>query len=131
MPEDKSKEKPPKPTRAEQLQARSSALIKLPDVTHGKHVIDWLDEIGWYSVGAMGSPMPLTWVDIDCWMRVTNTLIDTDDVLLMRHLSKIYVSSLRKSENQNAPAPYTDMEAIDQNAVQEQLKAWALSFPKN
>lgn len=130
MPEDKSKEKPPKPTRRQQLEARDSALVKTPEVNGKSYVIDWLDELRWHSTNAMGSPVTLTWSDLWYWMQSTQTLIDTDDVLLIRHLSEIYVSSLYKSENQNAPAPYTDMSAVDPESVSKQLKAWALSFPK-
>ena len=93
-----------------------------------------MDEIGWTSSAPMGGVIPLTWQDIQAWMNVTNTQIDVDDVLTMRHLSQIYVSSYYEGENQNTPAPYVNDELArseeNANAVSDALKAWANSFPK-
>jgi len=78
----------------------------------------------------MGSPIPLTWSEILAWASLTKTEITPDEVLLLRNLSKHFVSSFSESKNPNTPAPFTDASKVDQDVVKQQLLAWAQSFPK-
>ena len=70
----------------------------------------------------------MSWVDIDAWARVTNTEITVDEVLLIRHLSKLYVSKYSESKNPTTPAPFSDVENVDSDHVTKQLLEWAESF---
>lgn len=128
MPEKKADKEPPVKSRWQDLKARESALANLPEVGQGSYIIAWLDEMDWHSIGGMGSPIPLSWSDIDAWARVTKTEITSDEALLLRHLSKLYVSKYSESKNPATPAPYSDIESVDTDHVSKQLLVWAESF---
>lgn len=98
---------------------------------NGKYLIDWMDELDWCGIAPMGGYLPLSWVEIEAWSRVTSTELDSDDALLIRHLSKVYVNSLNRAKDPTTPAPYADTKAVKSSAIKDQLLAWANSFPEN
>ena len=131
MPDDKPDKTPKPKSNWKRCEERKSALLNLPEIQQGGYIIEWLSELDWYSVTGMGTPTPLTWTEIDAWARVTNTTIDSDDVLLIRHLSKIFVGMLNEAKDPACPAPYADTANVDSSALRESLLTWANSFPSD
>lgn len=130
-PDKKPDKEPPPKSRWQQLEDRKSALVALPEIKSGGYLLSWLDELGWYSIGGMGSPIPLSWTDIDSWARVTQTNIDSDDALLIRHLSKLFVGKFSEAKDPSCPAPFADRAKINQDVLREQFLSWTKAFPKD
>jgi hypothetical protein len=62
---------------------------ELPDPGRYQFLADWLCELGLSMPGAMGN-VPLTYTEIDSWRRLTGTLLDTGEAMLLRQLSQVY-----------------------------------------
>lgn len=62
--------------------------VELPEVDQ-TFLIDWLCEIGPSLPGAMG-PIPITFGEIDAWVRLTGTELAYGEALLLRQLSQLY-----------------------------------------
>lgn len=69
------------------------------------HIIDWLIEIGLVGGGGMGAA-PISWQEIDAWVRRTGVAIEPWVARLIRRLSSAYVAYGRKAEDENCPPPW-------------------------
>lgn len=84
-----------------------------------------MSEIGWYVTGGMSGMDALGWVDIKAWADLTNTNLDASDYILIRDLSKEYVSQYHASSNPAEPAPYVATSALGNESVGASLLEWA------
>lgn len=66
-----------------------------------------LFEIGLSKSGGFGA-VPMDWQDIYAYCALTSTQLTREEVLLLRRLSRAYVSQLNSSKEDNTPAPYHD-----------------------
>lgn len=58
-------------------------------------------------VSAGGSaPLPLTWVDLDAWQRVTGVALPPGQLRLLRRLSCDYLDEANRATEHDAPPPW-------------------------
>ena len=107
-------------------------LLELPDIEseHGAgYIIGLLQEAGLMSSTGMG-PVPLSWGDIESWLRCTERELPIWLKLELKRLSEEYVYELvQAGDEKNRPAPYTrvvvaedESELVEQRAqVQNKL----------
>ena len=74
----------------------------------------------------MGGITPISWVDLEAWKSVTEIDIDVSDILLMRHLSKLYVNKYHESENPLTLAP--NMPKVEETNQEDIMKAMRASY---
>lgn len=115
----KNEKAPSRKTRQEQLEAQESNLLELPDIEHGSHVIQWLHEVGPTQQG-MNGPEPLSWQEINAWRQATGTVATTEELIMLRNLSRQYVSQYQRSDNPEEPAPHKPR-ATDKAALSSQI----------
>lgn len=99
-------------------------LLALPDI-HSEHaasyVIGLLHEAGLMSSNGMG-PVPLSWVEIESWIRCTGNNLPLWEKLTIKTLSEEYVSELVQAKDKTRPAPYTKApDGVDREAVSNKI----------
>jgi hypothetical protein len=75
------------------------------------------------SSGGMG-PVPISWVEIDAWLRVTERELSMWERTTIKRLSEEYVSELVQATKADRPAPYIheeDLDNIDRERVQTKI----------
>lgn len=79
----------------------------MPEISKGKYLIDVLLEIGMSKSGGFGA-IPIDWQDIYAYCMLTATRLTREEVLIIRRLSRAYVSQLNSSKEDGALPPYAD-----------------------
>lgn len=79
--------------------------LKLPDVEDGAYIIAMLHEAGLVSSSGMGV-IPLSWQEIDAWMRVTDSTPQLWERLLIRELSETYVGEFNQGSEKGRVSPW-------------------------
>lgn len=69
------------------------------------HIIDRLMEIGLTEAAGMGA-VPVSWLTIDAWQRVTGVAMTPWEARLIRRLSSDYLAMSRKAEDETCPPPW-------------------------
>lgn len=109
-----------------------STFLKLPDVGNGAYIIGMLHEAGLMSTAGM-SVVPLSWQEIDAWIRVTESSPQLWERLLIKEMSEVYVSELNAATVKDRPSPYQAAEEVlftDREAVANKLLNALRSFGK-
>lgn len=84
-----------------------SSFLKLPEVEGAAYVIHMWNEAGLMSSTGMGIT-PLTWLEIDAWMRLTGSKPVLWERLMIRELSQAYVAEYNAAcAEKNRPEPFT------------------------
>lgn len=98
--------------------------LELPDIEgdhNATYVVGLLHEAGLMSTNGMG-PVPLSWLEIEAWMRMTCRDLPLWERLTIRELSEEYVSGLVTAKDKNCPAPFAPArEDVDREAVQNKI----------
>lgn len=111
-------------------QDEDSIALILPEVDHGRHLLDYFTEAGVAMSTGMGL-MPLSWQEIESWLSVTELPISTWEKLTLREMSDAYVSEYSQASAKDRPAPYVHrVEEIDREAVSDKLKSVFRSLKK-
>jgi hypothetical protein len=87
------------------------------------YLLGLLQEAGLMSSGGMG-PVPISWVEIDAWLRVTERELSMWERTTIKRLSEEYVSELVQATKADRPAPYIheeDLDNIDRERVQTKI----------
>lgn len=99
-------------------------LLELPDLNYehaASYVIGLLHEAGLMSSNGMG-PVPLSWVEIESWVRCTDRELPLWEKLAVKTLSEEYVSELVQAKDKTRPAPYTKaQERVDREVVSAKI----------
>ena len=98
--------------------------LELPDIQNehaAGYVIGLLHEAGLMSSNGMG-PVPLSWLELESWMRCTGQELPLWERLVVKTLSEEYVSELVQAKDKNRPAPFTPApEEIDRKEVSNRI----------
>lgn len=79
--------------------------LQFPEVGEGAYLIGMLHEAGLMSSSGMGI-VPLSWQEIEAWMRVTESTPELWERMVIRELSEVYVSELNQATEKNRPSPW-------------------------
>jgi len=100
--------------------------LKLPDIEEHSagYIIGLLYEAGLMSTSGMG-PVPLSWVEIEHWLRCTDRELSLWEKLMVKQLSDEYVNELSLATDRLRPAPYSHVvvDEIDRDAVASKIMA--------
>lgn len=109
-------DKPPKgfqpKSRLEAFRESGEAPVLPPCPSVG--LVDLLFEAGPYSITGMGSA-PLSWQEIEAWLRVTGRSLSYYLSKQIYTLSAIYLAEYKRSEKIDHPMPYIARVTIEQN----------------
>lgn len=100
-----------------------STFLQFPELEGADYIVALLQEAGLMSSNGMGA-VPLSWQEIDAWLRTTETRLTVWEKLMIKEMSEVYVSDLNKSTSKFAVAPYApaiEPEEIDRAAVASKL----------
>lgn len=86
-------------------QGHSAPDLQIPDAGNFSYLIDYLYEVGPVSNLGMG-PAPISWPDIDAWMKATGTRISPMDALLLKSLSLDYYAQHNLSKDPSCIPPH-------------------------
>jgi len=78
-------------------------------------------------------PVPLSWVDIDAWLRVTELDLSVWEKLTIKHLSEVYVGERLTATDPQGVPPWTkpvSEEEIEREKISNQLLAFLRNFKK-
>jgi hypothetical protein len=105
-------------------------LLNLPEIVGASHLLSYLMEVGVAMSSGMGL-MPLSWQEIDSWLRVTELPLTTWEKIVLRELSETYVNEYSQASEKDRPAPYVHrVDEIDRAAVSDKLKSVFRSLKK-
>jgi len=111
-----------------------SFFLKLPEIDEAGYLISLLQEAGLMSSAGMGA-LPLSWQEIEAWLRTTERDISIWERLMIRELSEVYVGELNQASAKDRAAPYTHVEEdevkIDREAVASKLLSALRSMKRN
>lgn len=106
----------------------------MPDVEEehaAGYLIGLLQEAGLMSSYGMG-PFPLSWAELDAWLRVTGLSLSTWEKTTLKGLSEDYVNELLLASDRYHPAPYTPEDTeIDREAIANKVLNFARMFNSN
>ena len=91
-----------------------TAYLTMPDAKGSQYLIEAMHEAGSGLPGQNGRMNPLTWQEIDAWMRATGAEFEWWETDAIYRLSRCYCNWLAKASDPNCPAPYTDPGALTQ-----------------
>ncbi len=104
--------------------------LKLPDVGDGAYIVAMLHEAGLVSSSGMGV-LPLSWQEIEAWLRVTQTDAQLWERLLVRELSESYVGEFNRASEKGCASPWSppveEVEAVRVD-VADRLLSFARQF---
>ena len=73
-----------------QIYNKMGTKVELPDLGGYDYLMFHLQKMGFASNGAMGGYLPLSFQEIDCYIRSTEAVLSGDEVLLIREMSENY-----------------------------------------
>lgn len=76
-----------------------------PILNCGGYLIEHLENMGFYMSNGMGI-VPLTFQEIEAYMRTTDTPLNADEVMIIRQMSQSYIQELNDT-NPESKAPYS------------------------
>lgn len=97
-----------------------SLFLQLPDLEGAEYIIGMLHEAGLMLRTGMG-PVPLSWQEIDAWMRVTETNPELWERILIKDLSEAYVGELHRASAKDSACPY--MPEVEEQEVEDRRTA--------
>lgn len=104
--------------------------LKLPDVGEGAYIVGMVHEAGLVSSSGMGV-VPLSWQEIDAWIRVTESVPQLWERLLIRELSEAYVAEFNQASEKGRESPWSppveEVESVRVD-VAERLLSFARQF---
>lgn len=111
-------------------QDEESNFLKLPPMEGADHLVGYLMESGIAMSNGMGLT-PLTWQELESWLRVTGLPLSTWEKLMLREMSEAYVNEFSQASAKDRPAPYVyTVDEIDREAVSDKLKSLFRSLKK-
>lgn len=93
--------------------------LNMPDIENehsAGYLIGLLNEAGLMSSSGMG-PVPLSWLEIDAWLRCTELDISVWERLTIKRMSEEYVAE-RCETDPNRPAPFIYMTLEEKELVE-------------
>jgi len=101
---------------------------RLPELDGAEYLVRLLNEAGLVSTHGMG-PTPLSWQEIESWLRVTETKLCLWEKLMVRELSEVYLAEFNAAIEPDREDPYTAMDdkmdeediVVQRNEVQNKL----------
>lgn len=100
-----------------------SSLV-LPDINSdiaAGYIVGLLHEAGLMSSNGMG-PVPLSWGDINDWLKCTELCVPLWEKMVIKTLSEEYVSELILSKDKSRPPPYTQSKIdLDRKVVADKI----------
>ena len=112
---------PERKTRQDQLQQFESALLQLPEVEYGAHVIEWLHGIGVTENGDNGIK-PLSWQEINAWKQANDVSATREELEMLYQLSRVYVAQYHRSNNPDEPPP-NRARNVDKDALKSRVRS--------
>lgn len=101
----------------------NSTYLKLPELEDAAYLVGLLYEAGLMSTAGMGA-LPLSWQEIDAWLRTTERDLSVWEKLMIRELSEVYVGELNQASAKDRESPYIyipEPTQIDRDAVADKL----------
>ena len=112
----------------------NSSFLRLPELDAASYLVVLLQEAGIMSTTGMGA-LPLSWQEIDAWLRCTQRDLSIWERLTIRELSEVYVGELNQASAKDRPQPYVfveeEVEKIDRPAVANKLLNALRSMKRN
>lgn len=108
-------------------------LLRMPefdDESMAGYIIGLLQEAGLMSSTGMG-PFPLSWQELEAWVRTTGRTLSVWEKLTVKGLSEEYVSELLQAKEKNRLAPYQPADSeIDRPAIANKISSFVAMFNK-
>ena len=82
--------------------------IKYPKILAKHYLLTYLEEMGFSMIGGMGDRLPLSFVEIEAFMKATRTDLNHWEVLAIKNLSYDYIIQLQKKDAHELP-PYMEV----------------------
>ena len=76
-----------------------------PILKCGGYLIEHLENLGFYMSSGMGI-IALTFQEIESYMRITNTPLNSDEVMIIRQMSQLYIKEINDT-NQDSKTTYS------------------------
>lgn len=114
-----------KKSRLEAFKARGddSSFLEFPKIEGAEYMVALFQEAGVMQSNGMGV-IPLTWQEIESWLRTTELDLSVWEKLTIREMSEAYVAEFTKASAKDAPAPFVPIvepEQIDRAAVSNKI----------
>ena len=120
MPTDKNNREPTSRLEYRQLKGLP---ISLPKLKNSQHILDHINEVGLSKAGMSGI-LPVDWSDIESWVKLTHTVLETWEAKLLMTISREYCYQFNSSSAIDCPAPYKTVITEDEMlAVREKADA--------
>jgi len=104
-PDEEYKEEEKKTFRDRYNRLKSFGLkIEFPPIIGVEYILEHLDRLGWVSSSGMGITS-ISYQEIESYIRLTNTSLTPDEVLLIKEMSSLY-ASYSQEKNPNVTLPY-------------------------
>lgn len=110
-----------------------STFLQFPELDGADYMIGLFQEAGLTMPNGMGVT-PLTWQEIESWLRVTELHLSVWEKLTIREMSEAYTAELLKASDKTATAPYVPVveeTQIDRAAVASKLRNVLRGFKRN
>jgi len=111
-----------------------SSFLKLPEVENAGYLVALLNEAGLASSNGMGV-VPLSWQEIDSWLKCTNLELSVWEKLTIKLLSETYVGEFSQASAKDRPPPYVpqaeEPKQLDRDAVADKLRNAFRSMKRN
>lgn len=96
-------------------------LLKMPPLEGEEYIVRMVMEAGLVSTNGMG-PTPLSWQEIEAWMRTTASNPSLWERLLIREISEVYVGEFGQASDPQREDPYTHIEKSEIEDIEEQRR---------
>lgn len=108
-------------TRFKQLSSDElkSPLLEMPKIEFGQYLLDYAFEIGPSKANGEG-PAVIDWSDIYAWQQLTGFVLTLWESLVIREISKAFVSQYYQSDGAIIPSPYQPVE-FDKSKVSSRI----------
>lgn len=110
----------------------TSSFLSMPSLDGAEYLVTLLFEAGLVQSTGMGVT-PLTWSEIESWLRVTQLKLSVWEKLTIKNMSEIYAGELSSATKKDSPAPYTHIDKAliaDREMIANKLKNVFASFKR-
>lgn len=108
-----------------------SVFLTFPELDGAGYLVALFQEAGLCMSNGMGA-VPLTWQEIESWLRTTELRLTVWEKMSIREMSEAYVAELGKSTNKYCAAPFVQPvpDTLDRAAISDKTANILRGFKK-
>ena len=106
------------------------ATPSIPELYGYDYIVTLLHEAGTV-IHTGAAAVPLSWTEIDCWLKLTTLSLSTWEIKMIKEMSHAYAAEYSHAADAEREQPYSEVENIDRDSVAIKVLSILRSYKRN